>query len=318
MGIRKLRVVCRGARSGHLQVAGGRLAEWSRFVGGEEQKRLIYHYWRLVPATVFILAAGLCLAGCSASGNRNIRESIVVTTSRSLVEGSVKCALELRDRREEFTLSDTEAFLQSERAAKLSYRLKSELVRRREAVRRTIEQARDELVDDCLITRPDPQRPYSKDNIVVYLAGKTDIRVLFLTDEIGQLLAFNEVADDLATIRYTHPDFDPKRLSQLRDQVVALGLNVENVAFSGANLEERKTAAAARILERHLRERGVGLSDDLPLLTSGPVTATRSPKLSAAMKDGAVLERVVRSNDPNLTRALIRLVRLNVVELQYP
>jgi hypothetical protein len=158
--------------------------------------------------------------------------------------------------------------------------------------------------------------PYADGNVVLYLEGRTDVRVLFSSEDVGQLLALHEVADDLTTISFTHPDFEPRRLSLLRERVAALGLGAANVSFSRDELKHMKTDAAARVIERALRERGIGLSSSLPLLTSGPFTPTHSPKLTAAFKDPSVLEEIVRSNDPNLIRAVIYLVRLDVIELE--
>jgi hypothetical protein len=272
----------------------------------------------LVRANLVVIVAGGFLTGCAATANRNLNESMVVTASPMMADDRVTCALELRDRRDEFALDDCDAFLASERAANLSQRLRSEILQRRDAVRRTLPAARSEFREGLAITRPDPARPCADGNMVVYVAGKAGTRLLFSRDEIASLLELNEVADDLATLRYTHPDFEPKRLSELRDRVDALGLNVENTSFSTAELDQRKTAAAARIIERRLRELGVALPDGLALLTSGPLAAASSPKLAAALKDPAVMERIVRANDPDLTRALVRLARLHVVELSCP
>lgn len=201
-------------------------------------------------AIVFLIVAGACGFGC-ASGRRNLRESIVVTASPSFAESEVKVVLELRDGREEFALPAADAFLASERGARLDDDVRSRTEERCEALRRTLPHVRDEWSDGLVVLRSDPRTPYADGNIVLYLEGKSGVRLLFSTAEIGQVLAFHAVADDLATIVYTHPDFDPRRLG-------------------------------------------------------------------AAAQDPAVVEQIVHSNDPNLIRAFIHLVRQDVVETQRP
>lgn len=261
---------------------------------------------------------GLSVCGCTSATHRNASDSILMTASPTSTEDHVTCVLELKDRREEFKLSESDAFLSSERAAKLGSRMKSDILRRREALRRTMTGAQIDLEDGIAICALDAQKPVSNDNAVIYVAGRPGIRILFSCDEVGELLALNEIGEDLATIRYTHPDFDPERLRALRDQLAALDLSVRNSTFSAAELDQKKTAAAARIIERDLRERGIALPHDQALLTSGFLAATSSPKLTAALQDRAVVERILAANDPDLTRALIRLSRLHVVELSYP
>jgi len=241
-----------------------------------------------------------------------------VTTAPSLAEAETKIVLELRDAREELPLSEADAFLASDRAAKLGHSVRSKLRERCEVLRRTMPQARHEMSDGLAIIRPAPQRVYADGNMAVYVAGKSDVHVFFSCAEISQLLAFTEFADDLATIRYTHPAFDSSRLSALRDRVAGLGLKVENASLTGPELERLKTEAAARVLERYLRESGLALPDDLPLMLSGPLSSTRSPKLTAALKDQSVIEQLLRNHNPDAIRALVFLVNHRVLRRAYP
>lgn len=268
-------------------------------------------------ASALLVAGGFCLFGCSAAGQRNLKDSVFVTAAPPLAEDDVKFVLELRDRREEFALSELEAFMASERAANLSGHVRSQVRERSGALRRTLTEARKGLGEGVAIIRPDLQRAYADGNIVVYLAGKSGVHVLFSCAEIGQLLAFHEIAEDLATIRYTHPAFHASRLLALRDRLSALGLNVPNLAFSASELEGLKTAAATRILERYLRESGLALVDRSPLLTSGPFTPMHSPKLTEAFKAPSVLEQLLQSHNTDALRALIFLVDRKVIELNF-
>jgi len=268
-------------------------------------------------ARVFLIPAGFCLCGCTV-GQRNVADAVVVTASPSLEEKDVKFALELRNGREEFALCEADAFLASERSAKLSRDVRSQIQGRREALRSTMGQARQALSSGCAIVRIDPAKSYADGNIVVYVASRSDIRMLFSCEEVGQLLALKEVADDLATIRYTHPAFDAAQLRALRDQAAALRVNASNVSFSSRELEQMKAEAAARIVERYLRESGLAPPAGPPLLTSGLFQPASSPKLTEALKDSSTIERILRSNNPDVLRALIYLVRREIVELEHP
>jgi hypothetical protein len=245
-------------------------------------------------------------------------DAVVVTAPPSLEDGRVKFSLELRNSREEFALGEADAFLASERGAGLSRDVRSRLKERCQALRLTMGRAKQELSDGLAIVRLDPEKAYVDGNIVVYVAGKSDVQVLFSCAEIGQLLEFHEFADDLATIRYIHPAFDAGRLLALRDRVATLGLSVANVSFSSTAIEQMKVAAAARIIERYLREAGIAPPSDPPLLSSGLFAPARSPKLTEALKDPSALEQVLRSNNPDVLRALIYLIRREVVELEHP
>ena len=283
-----------------------------------EETLMSYCRYRPILARVALIAAGFFIPGCTSAGHRNLSDVVIVTASPSLADGDVKIVLELRDGREEFSLGVSDAFLASDRAAKLSRAVRSQIRERCEALRLTMPRARREISNGLAIIRPDPQRACANGNIVVYATGKSEIHVLFSCAEIGHLLAFKELADDLATIRYTHPAFDSTRLRALRDRVAALGLKVENVSLSRPELERLKTEAAARVLERCLRESGLALPDGLPLMVSGPLSSTRSPKLTAALKDPSVIEQLLRNHNPDVLRALVFLVNRRVIELEYP
>lgn len=269
-------------------------------------------------AHLLVAAAGLGLSGCSSGGHRNLVEAILVTAAPTLAEGETRFVLELRDVREDFLLSDADNFLASSRAAKLSHAVRSQVRERCEALRRTRTQARHQMSDGLAIIRPDSERAYADGNMVVYVAGKKDVRVLFSSAEIGQLLASHEVGDDLATLRYTHPAFDPPRLQALRDRVTALNLKVEGLSLSPSEFERLKIEAATRVLERWLRENGQRLPEDAPLLVSGPLSATRSPRLTRALQDPTTFEQFLRSNCSDAIRALFFLVNRDVVDLAYP
>lgn len=274
--------------------------------------------WQTFPAGIGAMLSALCLCGCASAPQRNTRESILISAPREPAMEQVSCVVELRNGREELALDQTAAFLASDRGAKLSRRIQSELKQRERAVRETIAQARAELASGVAVLRPDPKKPYADGNLVVYLAGKTNTRLLFSREEMAQVLAFKEVGDDLTTIRYTHPEFTSEQLAALCKKVADVGLSVKNAALSATDLERMKTEAAARVLERHLRRGGVDLSESLPLVTYGSLSPPTCPKLSAALKDPAAVDRLVRSNDPDATRALLRLVRLRAVELACP
>ncbi len=271
-----------------------------------------------IAAHVLLIAGAIAVSGCSTAGHRNLGEAIVVTTGPSLGESETKLVLELRNGREELSLSEADAFLASDRAARLSHAIRSQLRERCQALRLTMPQARQELADGIAIIRPDPERACADGNMAIYVVGRSAVHVLFTRAEIGQLLAFKECDDDLATIRYTHPGFDSARLCALRDRVAALDLKVANLAPSKAELERLKTEAATRVLERYLRDAGLPLPDSSPLLTSGPLSSARSPKLTGALKNPSVVERVLQDHKPNTLRALVFLVNRNVIELDYP
>ncbi len=269
-------------------------------------------------AHLLLLSSAIGLSGCAATGHRNLTEAIIVTTAPSLAESETRLVLELRDVREDLSLGEVDAFLASARAGKLSHAIRAQLVERCRAARHTLPQARQELADGIAIIRPDPGRAYVDGNMVIYVAGRSAVHVLFSRAEIAQLLAFKECGDDLTTIRYTHPGFDPARLQSLRDRVAALNVKVENVSLSGPEVERLKTEAATRVLERYLRDRGLPLSDGGPLLTAGPLSPVRSPRLTEALKDPSVLEQLLQDHHPNALRALLFLVNRKVIELNYP
>lgn len=270
-------------------------------------------------ALVLLLPAGIGLSGCVAVEHRNLGEAILVRTSPAASETDTRLILELRDVREELPLNEVDAFLASPRSAALSRANRARLRECREALRRTLPQAGRELAAGVVILRPDPDRAWADGNLVVYVPGRSAVRVLFSRAEIGQLLALKECTDDLAAIRHTHPEFDSERLRDLRDRAAALGLKVANLSPSEVELEHLQTEAATRVLERRLREDGVPLPGDSPLLTtSGLRSSPRSPKLTAALKDRSVVERVLHDGDPDTLRALVFLVRRNVIELDYP
>jgi len=179
-------------------------------------------------------------------------------------------------------------------------------------------EARQEWTNGLAIIRPNPGKTFADGNIVIYIADDSVVHVLFSRAEIGQLLASKECADDLATIRYTHPGFDSERLGVLRDRVAALDLKVENLSPSKSEVERLRVEAATRVLQRYLRDHGLPLPEGSPLLTSGPLSSMRSPKLTEAFEDRSVVERVLQDHDPNAIRALVFLVSRNVIELGYP
>ena len=282
---------------------------------------------------VLLLTSGIGLSGCNSVERRNLTDAILVTTAPTPSEGDTRLVLELRDAREELSLSEVDAFLASDRSAELSRANRARLRDRCEALRLTLPRARQEMAGGVAILRPDPNRPFADGNLVAYVSGQSAVRVLFSLAEIGRLLALRECTDDLAAIRYTHPEFDSERLLVLRDRVAALDLNVANLSPSPAELERLKTEAATRVLDRCLRQAttqvipqdGMPQTDNspptagLPLLTtSGPWSSFRSPKLTAALKDRSVIERILHDHDPDTLRALVFLVRRNVVELDYP
>ncbi len=272
-------------------------------------------------ARLLLTAAGISLSGCTA-GYRNLTNTIIVTTTPALTETETKIVLELRNAREEVSLNGVEGFLASDAAAKLGWGERSCLLQRCRALRLTLPQARrewaQECADDLAIVRPDPDKAFADGNVVVYVAGKSGVHVLFSYAEIGQLLAFRRCADDLATIEYAHPAFDSARLLALRDRIASLGLNVAGLSPSKPELERLKTEAATRVLERCLRDRDPSSPDDAPLLTSGTLSPTRSPRLTAALKDPSAIERILRDHDPNALRALLFLLNRNIIELKYP
>lgn len=269
-------------------------------------------------AQVVLTAAGLIFTGCTTTGHRNLADAIIVTAPPSLIESETKIVLELRDDREDLLLSEVDAFLASERAAKLGRAVRSQLRERGENLRRTMPQARQEWTNGLAIIRPNPSRAFVDGNIVIYIANDSGVRVLFSRAEIGQLLASKECADDLATIRYTHPGFDSARLGVLRDRVAALDSKVENISPSKPEVERLRTEAATRVLERYLRDNGLLRPEGSPLLTSGLLSSMRSPKLTEALKDRSVVERILQDHNPNALRAMVFLVNRNVIELGFP
>jgi len=271
-----------------------------------------------VAAHVLLMAGAVALAGCATVGHRNLNDAIIVTTGPALAENETRLVLELRDGREELPLSEVDAFLATERAARLSRAIRAELAERCRLLRLSMPQARREFADGIAIIRPDPGKAYADGNMVIYVAGRSAVHVLFSRVEIAQLLAFKECDDDLATIRHAHPAFDPARLQSLRDRVADLDVTVENLSLSGTELERLKTEAATRVLERYLRDRGVTLSGGGPLLAASVFSPTRSPRLTAAFRDPSVLEQLLQDAHPNVLRALLFLANRDVVELNYP
>ncbi|MEW6249061.1 MAG: hypothetical protein AB1716_00310 [Planctomycetota bacterium] len=269
-------------------------------------------------AHVLLMAGAIGLFGGCTAGHRNLTAAVIVTAAPSLAEGETKIVLELQDARAEFALSEADTFLASDRAAKLSHAIRAQLFERCQALRHTLPRARQVLPDGIAIIPVDPGGACANGNMVIYVAGRSAVHVLFSRDEIAQLLAFKECGDDLATIRYTHPAFDPARLQALRDRVAALDMTVENVSLSGAELERLKTEAATRVLERYLRDRGLPLSDEAPLLTAGLLSPARSPRLTEALEDPSVVEQLLQDHHPNALRALLFLVNRKVIDLEYP
>jgi|CXWL01.1.fsa_nt_gi hypothetical protein len=94
--------------------------------------------------------------------------------------------------------------------------------------------------------------------------------------------------------------------------------NEQHASPSKPEVERLKTEAATRVLERYLRDNGLPLPEGSPLLTSGLLSSMRSPKLTGALKDRSVVERVLQDHNPNALRALVFLVSRNVIELGYP
>lgn len=273
---------------------------------------------RLFTTYGLLIIAGLGLSGCASLKFRNLTDSIVVAAAPALSESETKIVLELRHDVEEVTLSDVDAFLASDRAAKLSRADRDRLRERCEALRATLPQARREFADGVAILRPDPSKAFADGNLAVYVAGRSVARVLFSRDEVGRLLALREYTDDLAAIRYKHPDFESATLGVLRDRLAALKLEPSGLTVSKSDTKRLKTEAATRVLERYLRERNLPLPDGAPLLTSDVLGRPRSPKLTAALKDSSVVERILQDRDPNTLRALLFLDNHDIVELAYP
>ena len=121
----------------------------------------------------FSLAAfGILLSGCVSGTHRNVREAVVVTAMPSLAEADVRLGLELRDSREQVALPEVTAFLASDEASRLSWNIKADLRLKQRKLQETLSEAREQLPEEVIFTRPDAGRPYSDSNLVLYLKGQ--------------------------------------------------------------------------------------------------------------------------------------------------
>ncbi len=261
---------------------------------------------------------GILLSGCVSGTHRNVREAVVVIASSSLADADVRLALELRDSREEVALPEVTAFLASDETSRLSWNIKADLRLKQRKLQETLSEAREQLPEEVIFTRPDKGRPYSDSNLVLYLKGHPDFYVYFSSAEIDQILAYRKLADDLDTVDYTHPLFDSGTLAALAARLGALRIDVKNAAMSKGEHEKLKALAASGILEHKLRELGAKFTGDLLVLATDFLGRTRSPKLAQALQDRALFEQIIRCNDPNVIRALVYLVDSDVVKLGHP
>jgi len=277
------------------------------------------HYHLSNPLTVaqLLIWGPVLLAGCASTGQRNIREALVVTAPVSLRENEVDFALELRDERKSFTLDQVDDFLASDDAADLSGRMRKLIRTRAGKVNSTIDDARKRLSDGLAIVRPDADGPERSDNFVVYIENDDRVRLLFARDEIERIFSLRELADDMSTLRYTHPGFDQASLRALHDRAAAMNLGVGGLSPSQREMRKLKDEAATRVLERTLRGRGVALSNE-PLLVTGTLRAAASPKLSEALHDRDVFEGLIKSENPDALRALVYVVDRDIVDLDHP
>ena len=276
------------------------------------------HRRSLTVGSLMLIAVLSCASGCASTAHRNVTEAVVVTASPSLTRENVRFILELRNERKEVALDGIDAFLGTEAGSRLAYSVKSSIKSKRRKVEQTLAEAASAQDNDLILARPDKQRPYADDNIVVFLNGRDGYHVYSCLAEINQLFSHREIESDLKTIHYTHPHFDDAVLEKLRAKLEDASLKIKNTVLSSSETANLKTLAAAGILERKLRALGIALDGDQPLLTTGLFARCRSPKITRALQNQPVFEQVIRSGAPDVIRALVYLVNHEVVELDYP
>ncbi|MFQ5424297.1 MAG: hypothetical protein ACE5F9_10000 [Phycisphaerae bacterium] len=265
--------------------------------------------------TLCTVPMAVCMSGCTTAGSRNIKEAVSVASRPSLTEKDVRFILELRQNRTEIALSDVDEFLSGPESAHVGYSVKADLKHKKRKLQETLAKAIATVDAGCAVTRPDPEHAFTDDNIVVYLRGREGCRVYFSYGEIDALFAYPEVTEDLATVRYTNPLFETGTLDLLKASLKERHIETPNLALPEGRLKQLKSLAAAGVLERKLRSLDVPLTGDTLLLASGLFVPRHSPKLTDALGDKDVLERVLSCGEPNVIRALVYLINNDVVEL---
>jgi hypothetical protein len=293
------------------KAVGGRNDSRPPFSPGEPMMNT--HRKTLASDCLVLVAVLSCFSGCTSTGRRNLTDSVVVVARPALARQDIRFILELKDTREEVMLVDLGAFLASPAGGHLSRAVKSAIGDKRRKIEQTVGEAAAHP-DEVILARPAQQQPYDDDNIVVYLKGRDGYHVYSRLAEINRVFAFKAMASDLKTIRYTHPFFDATVLDQLRAALEEEGIELRNIDLSRAEIEELKTLAAAGILERKLRT----LGGDEPVLTGALLKNNRSPKLTRALRDASVFERIISCGDPEVIRALLYLVANEAIELSHP
>jgi hypothetical protein len=274
-------------------------------------------------AAVLVVGVILSVGGCSShlvnAQKRNTVETVAVTnTSDSIAPGNVEFVLELRDSRQTVSYAGLEEFLSSESAAHLSRSVKTELTSKTDKVNKTIFEAGAHPSGEIVLARPDGAKPYSRENIVLYLKGQDGYDLYFSTDEIDQvfLLMQTRMESDLETVVYVHPKYKSETITALRTELRARGIELEHGVLSQKEKEELKVMTAAGILEKKLRSLGVALHPDKPILKKGLWGKMSSPKLTAAFANEAVLNRITESGDPAVVRSFNYLVEKQVITLR--
>ncbi|MFQ5429581.1 MAG: hypothetical protein ACE5E1_04645 [Phycisphaerae bacterium] len=256
-----------------------------------------------------------CASGCADGGSRNIQEAVTVVSGPALSEANVRFVLELRQSRKEIALADVDAFLSGDASTDLGYGVRADLRRKSRKLRETLAEATAAAGEGLAITRPDRERPFSGGNLVVYVRGRDGFHAYCSSREVDGLFAYPEVADDLTTVRYTHPLFDVAVLDRLKAGLKERQIETPNIALSADRLEALKCRTATGILEKKLRSLGMTMSDEAPLLASATFGRTCSPKLTRALSDAAALEGLISCGEPEVIRALVYLVNADIVEI---
>ncbi|MBN2563778.1 MAG: hypothetical protein JXQ75_22905 [Phycisphaerae bacterium] len=270
---------------------------------------------RLPPAWLFLSIAMVYASGCGPSASRNTRETVSVTVGPSLKEADVRFILELREERVDVALPDVEAFLAGGESSRLSRAVRADLEDKKGRLCRTLPEAARHGPGEAIVLRPNKELPFGGDNVVVFAKGRQGFRVYFSLQEIDDIFAMKEIAEDLSTVRYTNPSFSPGVLDTLEAQLTKHSIETPNLAVSSDEMRRLKTRTASAILERTLRELGVSFDSEVPLLASDGLGKTRSPRLTAALRQRSRIEQVISSHEPAVVRALVYLVAADVIEL---
>ena len=263
------------------------------------------------------------LMGCShaivLTQSRNTTEDILVENkSDQINEANIFFVLELRQTRKEIEFSNLESYLSSTESEDLSVTLQQELIAKRQKISETIVDASQASGDSIIFARIDEHKPYSNENILLYLMDDDCYFLFFSSSEIDEIYAtaLKVMQDDLETILFEYPNFTHNTLATLKTELEEKNIKFKHAELSEKEIEKLKLVTAAGILENALRNIGVQFKANEPLLQNGLFRKTYSLKLTTALKDKSVLEQIKNSDEASVVKSLDYLVERRVVVLK--